>query len=51
VATWEMPYNYICGDIKVTFYGISESEAATLKTNLTSFEAALPKDIKVAYFK
>ena len=26
VATWEMPYNYICGDIKVTFYGITETK-------------------------
>jgi len=46
-----MPYNYICGDIYVTFYGMTESEAALLKTNLASFEPQLPKDIKVAYFK
>ena len=49
-ATWEMPYNYICGDIKVTFYGITESEAALLKTNLSAFASQLPPDIKVEYF-
>lgn len=51
VATWEMPYNYICGDIKVTFYGITESEATLLKSNLTAFAPQLPGDIKVEYFK
>jgi len=50
VATWEMPYNYICGDIKVTFYGITPDEAGLLKTNLQSFSAQLPKDVKVEYF-
>ena len=51
VATWEMPYNYICGDIYVTFYGITAHEAEQLKTSLAAFESQLPKDIKVAYFK
>ncbi|MDX1936621.1 MAG: hypothetical protein SFU21_05875 [Flavihumibacter sp.] len=51
VATWEMPYNYICGDIKVTFYGITETEAATLKNNLAAFQSQLPRDIKVEYFR
>lgn len=51
VATWEMPYNYICGDIKVTFYGITENEAALLKTNLSSFAPQLPADVKVEYFR
>jgi hypothetical protein len=51
VATWEMPYNYICGDIKVTFYGITENEAGLLKTNLAAFAPQLPKDVKVEYFK
>ncbi|MEO5591879.1 MAG: hypothetical protein ABIR15_17410 [Chitinophagaceae bacterium] len=51
VATWEMPYNYICGDIYVTFYGNTEDEAARLKTNLSSFAPQLPGDIKVRYFK
>ena len=51
VATWEMPYNYICGDIKVTFYGITESEAGLLKTNLAAFAPQLPGDVKVEYFK
>jgi hypothetical protein len=51
VATWEMPYNYICGDIKVSFYGISEKEASILKTNLAAFAPELPKDVKVAYFR
>jgi uncharacterized membrane protein YfbV (UPF0208 family) len=51
VATWEMPYNYICGDIKVTFYGITENEAGLLKTNLAAFASQLPKDVKVEYFK
>ena len=51
VATWQMPYNYICGDIYVTFYGITESEAAVLKTNLTAFAPQLPGDVKVEYFK
>ena len=50
VATWEMPYNYICGDIKVTFYGITAQETKLLKTNLAAFAAALPGDIKVNYF-
>ena len=50
VATWEMPYNYICGDIKVTFYGNTANEAHFLKTNLTSFAAQLPRDVKVEYF-
>jgi hypothetical protein len=50
VATWEMPYNYICGDIKVTFYGITENEAVLLKNNLSSFATQLPNDIKVEYF-
>jgi hypothetical protein len=51
VATWEMPYNYICGDIKVTFYGITASEASLLKTNLSAFALQLPGDIKVEYFR
>src|SRR5450432_3432439 len=51
VATWQMPYNYICGDIYVTFYGISQSEAALLKTNLASFAPQLPGDVKVEYFR
>ncbi len=51
VATWEMPYNYICGDIKVTFYGITAPEADTLKNKLSGFEPQLPKDIKVQYFR
>ena len=46
-----MPYNYICGDIKVTFYGITENEAALLKKNVTTFAAQLPGDVKVEYFK
>jgi hypothetical protein len=46
-----MPYNYICGDIKVTFYGITENEAGLLKTNLAAFAPQLPKDVKVEYFK
>ncbi|MEO5683181.1 MAG: hypothetical protein ABIQ88_11110 [Chitinophagaceae bacterium] len=50
VATWEMPYNYICGDIYVTFYGNTEAEAILLKNNLAAFEEQLPKDIKVKYF-
>jgi hypothetical protein len=51
VAAWEMPYNYICGDIKVTFYGITDNEAGLLKTNLAAFAPQLPKDIKVEYFE
>lgn len=51
VATWEMPYNYICGDIKVSFYGITEAEAGLLKNNLSAFAPQLPGDVKVAYFK
>lgn len=51
VATWEMPYNYICGDIKVSFYGMSAEEATTLKNYLSAFESRLPKDVKVEYFK
>lgn len=51
VATWEMPYNYICGDIKVSFYGISEKDANMLKTNLAAFAPELPADVKVAYFR
>ncbi len=49
-ATWEMPYNYICGDIKVSFYGITASDAALLRTNLTAFAKQLPADVKVEYF-
>ncbi len=51
VATWTMPYNYICGDIFVTFYGNTENEATLLKTNLSSFAPQLPGDVKVEYFK
>jgi hypothetical protein len=51
VATWTMPSNYICGDIYVTFYGITPGEATLLKTNLTAFAPQLPGDIKVEYFK
>lgn len=51
VATWEMPYNYICGDIKVTFYGVTLAEADLLKKNLSAFASQLPGDVKVAYFK
>lgn len=51
VATWEMPYNYICGDIIVTFYGNNETEANLLKKNLSSFAPQLPGDVKVEYFK
>lgn len=51
VATWEMPYNYICGDIKVTFYGITEAEAGTLNNHLRSFAPRLPQDVKVEYYK
>jgi len=51
VATWEMPYNYICGDIKVTFYGTTATEADLLKTNLAAFASQLPGDVKVDYFK
>jgi hypothetical protein len=50
VATWELPYNYVCGDIKVTFYGITATEASTLKNNLSAFAPQLPGDIKVEYF-
>ncbi|MEP7278936.1 MAG: hypothetical protein ABI813_09860 [Bacteroidota bacterium] len=51
VATWEMPYNYICGDIKVTFYGITGTEASLLRTNLAAFSPQLPRDVKVEYFE
>ncbi len=51
VATWEMPYNYICGDISVTFYAMNQEESSLLKDNLTAFATRLPADIKVAYFK
>jgi hypothetical protein len=51
VASWEMRYNYICGDISVQFYGVTAAEAATLKTNLAAFAPQLPGDIKVEYFK
>jgi len=50
VATWTMPYNYICGDIYVTFYGTSITEAETLKSKLQTFESRLPKDVKVNYY-
>jgi hypothetical protein len=51
VASWEMPYNYICGDIRVQFYGATPAEAQTLKTNLAAFASQLPGDVKVEYFK
>jgi len=51
VAEWEMPYNYICGDIKVAFYGVTENEASMLKTNLEEFAVRLPADVKVRYFR
>ena len=51
VATWEMPYNYICGDIKVTFYGNTPTEATLLKNNLSSYAPQLPKDVKIEYFR
>jgi len=51
VGTWTLPYNYICGDIFVTFYGNNEAEATQLKSNLSLFENQLPKDVTVQYFK
>ncbi len=51
VATWKLPFNYVCGDIMVSFYGMNESEANLLKSNLSSFENQLPGDIEVKYFK
>lgn len=50
VATWTMPYNYICGDIYVTFYGTTVAEAEALKKDLQSFEGKLPKDVKANYY-
>jgi hypothetical protein len=50
VATWTMPYNYICGDIYVTFYGTNAAEAETLKKDLQAFEGQLPKDVKTQYY-
>lgn len=49
VGTWTMPFNYICGDIYVTFYGTNATEAATLKKDLQAFEQRLPGDVKVKY--
>jgi hypothetical protein len=49
VATWELPYVYSCGDIKVSFYGMTNAEADTLEGNLKTFQAQLPKDVKVEY--
>jgi len=51
VATWQLPYAYSVGDAKVSFYGMTEAEAATLKNNLQAFESQLPGDVKAEYFR
>jgi hypothetical protein len=50
-ATWQLPYAYSVGDAKVSFYAMTEAEAATLKNNLKAFESNLPGDIKVEYYR
>jgi len=51
VATWQLPYAYSVGDATVTFYGMTEAEALTLTSNLRTFEAQLPGDVKATYYK
>jgi len=51
VASWQLPYAYSVGDAKVSFYGMTETEAATLKNNLKTFESALPGDVKAEYYR
>ncbi|MBC7902176.1 MAG: glycosyltransferase family 39 protein [Gemmatimonadaceae bacterium] len=51
VGMWQMPYNYICGDIKVTWYAMSEEEAVKLRANLGAFEKQLPADVTFEYFR
>ncbi len=51
VASWQLPYVYSCGDIKVSFYGMTEAEAAMLESNLKAFATGLPGDVKVEYYR
>ena len=51
VATWTMPYNYICGDIFVTYYALTPQDADVLKNALMSFSPRLPHDVKVEYLR
>ena len=51
VATWQLPYAYSVGDAKVSFYGMTDAEAATLKSNLRAFESQLPGDVKAEYYR
>jgi hypothetical protein len=50
IATWEIADNFSCGDNKVSFYAIKETDGATLKSNLKTFESKLPKTVKVDYY-
>ncbi|MBS1563001.1 MAG: hypothetical protein JST39_01375, partial [Bacteroidetes bacterium] len=51
VATWTLPYAYSVGDAKVSFYAMSENEAALLKENLKKYQSGLPGDVAVEYFR
>lgn len=51
VATWQIKNNVICGDATVSFYAVKANAAASLKTNLLTYQQLLPKDIKVEYYK
>jgi hypothetical protein len=50
VATWTVPYQYTVGDATVSFYSIIPTDAEALKSNLRTFQAQLPGDVKVAYY-
>lgn len=50
IATWEISDNFSCGDSKVSFYAIKETDSTTLRNNLKTFETRLPKTVKVEYY-
>ena len=47
VRRWQVPHREQLGDATVSFYGLTPEEAKRLDARLRTFEAALPKEIKV----
>lgn len=47
VRRWQVPHKEQLGDDTVSFYGLTPEEAKRLDARLRTFEAALPKEIKV----
>ncbi len=50
VASWKIPNNVICGSDVVNFYSVRPDDAATLKSNLQSFQASLPSDVAITWY-